>query len=452
MRKLSVLLGCLAAFGLAAAEIGAQDAGVIFFQHRQFKIPFKNDQKSQGVTQVRLYVSTDQGKHWQYTATSSPEEQHFRFSTPQDGYYWFAVQTVDSLGKFFPPTLADLKPNLKVIVDTLPPRVQAHPLQPRQGEVGVSWSVQDDNLDLSLPDAVRVEYRMVGGGQWTPLAVQPGANQVFWNPRANGQVEVRVQARDRAGNVGEDKTVVSLNGGGNAFPPAFHNPVDPRGDDPLKDLQRKFVKNKQISLSYDLRDVGPSGVSSVELWYTLYKGRAWNKLTEYPLELKGPLEANQTKKLSFEVQDEGVYGIALVAKSGVGLGDRPPQPGEQPQFWIEVDTTKPVVQLLGIYVGTGNDKGKLSVAWTAQDKNLAATPIRFSYAEQKEGPWTTFAENQANTGKYIWRMPEELPFQFYVRVEAVDRAGNVGEAISFDRVKVDLSLPKAQIRDVEPGR
>jgi len=48
-------------------------------------------------------------------------------------------------------------------------------------------------------------------------------------------------------------------------------------------------------------------------------------------------------------------------------------------------------------------------------------------------------------------MPDQLPFQFYVRVEAIDLAGNIGEAITFDRVKVDLSLPKAQILKVEPG-
>jgi len=48
-------------------------------------------------------------------------------------------------------------------------------------------------------------------------------------------------------------------------------------------------------------------------------------------------------------------------------------------------------------------------------------------------------------------MPDPLPYQFYVRVEAIDRAGNVGEAVTADRVKVDLSLPRAKILDVVPG-
>jgi hypothetical protein len=442
-----IFLMCLLGVGLAWLDASAQEpgAGVIFMEHRQFKIPFKNDQR--GIVQVRLYVSTDQGRSWKFTSAANPEDQQFRFSTPSDGYFWFAVQTVDSQGKHFPPSLDNLRANLRVIVDTVPPVVRVQPMQPRGNEIGVSWNIQDDNLDVALPDATRLEYRTVGGINWIPLAVPSGANQLYWNPQANGPFEVRVLARDRAGNVGEEKTNVNLGNG--AGPPPYQNPV---GGDAFKDVDRKFVNNKQISLSYDLRDVGPSGVSSVELWYTLQQGRSWAKLTEYPIDLKNPMEARDTKKLTFEVNDEGVYGITLVAKSGVGLGDRPPQPGERPHFWIEVDLTKPVVQLQEVKVGTGFDKGKLTIDWKATDKNLGFNPIKLSYADDKAGQWTTIAEKLGNSGRYIWRMPEALPFQFYVKVEASDRAGNVGEGLTADRVKVDLSQPKAKILDIVPGQ
>ena len=48
-------------------------------------------------------------------------------------------------------------------------------------------------------------------------------------------------------------------------------------------------------------------------------------------------------------------------------------------------------------------------------------------------------------------MPPDLPWAFYLKVEAVDRAGNVGEAVTPGQVKVDLQQPKAQITDVQPG-
>ncbi len=451
MRKWSVFLVCVLCGGFAWLAAHAQEplAGVIFFQHRQFKIPFKNDFKSANVNQVRLYVSNDQGRTWNLTATAAPEEKHFKFSTPQDGFFCFAVQTVDTQGKLSPPGVDDLRPNLKVIVDSIAPAVQVQPLQPRNNEVGVAWSVRDDNLDVVLPDAVRVEWRIVGAASWIPLALPQGATQIYWNPLTNAQIEVRVKARDRAGNVGEDTTNVSIQAGGGGFPNNQFNP-NPQPN-AFGNLERKFVNNKQISLVYDLKDVGPSGVSSVELWYTLYQGRAWNKLTEYPLEIKNPAEAQQPKKLAFDVEGEGIYGISLVAKSGVGLSSRAPQPGERPQFWIEVDLTKPQVQLLGVSVGQGVEKGKLAISWTARDKNLGPNPIRLAYSEDPKGPWTTFAENVANNGKYIWTMPDPLPFQFHVRVEAIDRANNIGEAVTPDKVKVDLSQPKALIRDIEPS-
>ena len=75
MRKLSVLLMCLLSGGLVVLDAWAQEptAGVIFFQLREFNIPFKNDPNNLNVTQVRLYVSTDQGRHWQMTSTDAPE-------------------------------------------------------------------------------------------------------------------------------------------------------------------------------------------------------------------------------------------------------------------------------------------------------------------------------------------------------------------------------------------
>lgn len=446
MRKFTAMLLCLAWGGLAHAQ--DPNAGVIFFQLREFNIPFKNDPTNLNVAEVRLHVSRDQGKTWQMTASAAPDGKQFRFATPQDGLFWFAVQTIYKDGSAYPKTAEDFRANLKVIVDTAPPAVQVKALPARPGEVGVSWNVTDDNLDLALPDAVRVEYRVVGAASWLSVPIVGGANQVYWNPQTNAQVEVRVLARDRASNLGEQRTTVSLAGG--AAVPNFGNPIV-GGPDQFKDIDRKFVNNKQVSLRYDLKDVGPSGVSAIELWYTLYKGRAWTKLAEYPIDLKDPLDADQTKKLTFEVTDEGIYGITLVAKSGVGLGDRPPQPGERPQFWLEVDLTKPIVQILDVHVGNGIDKGKLTVSWNARDKNLGATPIRLSYAESREGPWNTFADKHANTGKHVWRMPDGLPYQFYVRVEAFDAAGNVGEAVTLEKIKVDLSLPKAKIVDVAPG-
>ena len=201
------------------------------------------------------------------------------------------------------------------------------------------------------------------------------------------------------------------------------------------------------TLNYKITEQGPSGISGIDLWFTR-DGRGWSKF-QLPKNAVG--DATFNGPLSFEVDGEGIYGFTLVPKSGVGLSQPPPQIGEKPQVWIEVDLTRPVVELQSVLVGQGEYKGKLSISWVARDKNLGKTPITLSYANANTGPWNTFAPNLANTGRYIWTMPPDLPWSFYLKVEAVDRAGNAGEAITPGLVKVDLQQPKAQITDVLPG-
>ena len=90
------------------------------------------------------------------------------------------------------------------------------------------------------------------------------------------------------------------------------------------------------------------------------------------------------------MQEEGIYGITLVAKSGVGLGDRAPQSGDRPQFWIEVDLTKPEVKIQDLQVGAGLDKGKLTILPNERDKTCTPTPIRLSYSTDK-AEWKTLS-------------------------------------------------------------
>lgn len=453
MRKWGVLT---AIFLSAAGLLPAQDAtGVVFSRYRQFRIPF-NVPAPGRLKQLQLHVSLDQGRTWQPSATAPPDQGYFRFVAERDGFFWFAVQTLDVENRLYPLSLEGATPSLKVVIDTQPPTVALTPLPPRNGEVGVAWDIRDDNLDLSAPDAARLEYRPASGAAWTPVPMPAGAAQTYFRPSAGGAAEVRLRVKDRAGNVGEATTLLGAAAGGNQNFAPGPNP-NPQGFDhnafPSENQQifngpapgeARLVGSKRVSLNYELKEVGPSGVSTIELWYTT-DGRSWNK---YPL--KFGEDPNQ-KAIVFDVAGEGVYGITLVAKSGVGLGERAPQLGDRPQLWIEVDVTRPDVKLHNVLVGTGAEKGKLSVTWTARDKNLQPQPIKLSYAEQLTGPWQTVAEKLPNTGRHIWIMPANVPYQFHLKVEAVDQAGNVGEAVTDSLIKVDLSHPKAKILNVEPA-
>jgi hypothetical protein len=203
----------------------------------------------------------------------------------------------------------------------------------------------------------------------------------------------------------------------------------------------RVVNSKRFSLEYDVRDVGSAGVAGVELWYT-QDGKTWHK-HDSRLHHRSPYV--------IEVAEEDLYGFTLVAHSGSGLTGRLPRAGDLPQAWVEVDVTKPAVRLLGVQPGTGGEAGSLDVVWQATDKNLDPRPVTISYAEKDEGPWTPIAVRTENTGRYVWHTPAAMPARFLVRIEAVDRAGNVGVAQTPTPLAGDVTLPATSIRDIEPA-
>jgi hypothetical protein len=199
-----------------------------------------------------------------------------------------------------------------------------------------------------------------------------------------------------------------------------------------------MVNNRRIRLNYGISDVGPSGISAVELWATR-DGRTWQRYSNEPPPA-GPLVVH--------VAEEGRYGFYLVVKNGVGLTSPSPKTGDLPQLWVEVDETAPTVRLQEINVHKGS-KGSLRITWSATDPNLMCRPITLSMATSNTGPWTPIATNLENTGEYVWQMTKEVPYQFYIRVEATDRAGNVGVSCTHEPIKVDLVRPHGTILGVD---
>jgi hypothetical protein len=223
----------------------------------------------------------------------------------------------------------------------------------------------------------------------------------------------------------------------------------------------RMVNTKRVSLNYELKDVGASGVSCIELWIT-QDGKKWKK---------GEIVAQNDHAFTVEVKDEGMYGFTLLPRNGAGLGKEAPQDGDQPQVWVQVDCTKPAVQVIGVEASAAAGKAPtLAVRWTAKDVNLGPKPISLFYAEQPEGPWTPIALGLENTGRFEWPTPPAAPNRLFVKVEAADLCGNVGAAQTANALRldvvapadgarhapppppaVDLSKPAAEIRAVEPA-
>lgn len=429
----------------AAAQPPAGER-VFYTRSPEFRIPFNIDGGDGRITGVRLYVSEDFGQSWQLRATAAPGDRAFPFQARLDRWYWFTVQTVDAQNRLNPPVIDEkTSPGLKVCVDTREPIVSVRSVAAQDGGVAVSWTVQDENLTNlkgNKADTLILEYRSAGRGDWVRVPIEQKANgERAWAPEWGGPLEVRLRALDDAGNEGRHTITVNAGpGGSRTVTPGYAGETGTDAGRAAAD--RRYVNTKEISLKYDVQEVGKSGISEVQLWFT--DGRTW-QLRGQEKDPKAPYV------YKIRLETEGVYGFTLRARSGVGEAEREPQVGDPPQVWIEADWTPPRVTLLDAQVGRGSDTGVLFLTYKAEDKNLDPRgSITFSYATEPNGEWTKFQEKQDNTGNLRWTIPASVPYQIYLRVSATDRAGNVGHDQTKEPVKVDLSRPKAKVIGIEP--
>ena len=212
------------------------------------------------------------------------------------------------------------------------------------------------------------------------------------------------------------------------------------GAPPRREGSLRVVNQRQFQIGYRIEEVGPSGISSVELFITQDNGATWYRYGE---------DADKRSPFIVQVPREGSYGFTLLVRSGVGLAGDPPQPGEKPNTLVSVDETAPRVQLLPVEQGRGQSLNKLLIRWLAQDENLAERPISLWYGASPTGPWQPIAGGLDNTGSYVWTMAPGIAPRLHFRIEARDGAGNVQRLDTAEPLLIDLSRPTARILDVE---
>jgi len=247
------------------AQPPSEEPRVLPTRDRTFRIPFQTQPGERRLREVQLHYSTDQGRTWRQYGLARPEDGSFQpFTAAADGLYWFSVRTIDLQGRAYPLADTELRPALKVLVDTQPPRVAVRPLASQGNNVGVEWDIRDDNLDLN---SLRLEYLAAGASQYVPLRIDPVASgQHYFAPATNGPLEVRLSASDTAGNVGQDRAIVTPGGAPFGAQPAHPQPANPQQFNPAPAQPAvRMVNSKRISLNYKIDDVGPSGVSAIEL-------------------------------------------------------------------------------------------------------------------------------------------------------------------------------------------
>ena len=101
---------------------------------------------------------------------------------------------------------------------------------------------------------------------------------------------------------------------------------------------------------------------------------------------------------------------------------------------------------------SGTAEPRVEISWTARDANFDSTPILLEYALSPtalDAEWKpVHAARLPNTGKYTWFVTDPKVWQFYLRVRAIDLAGNETKTPYGKKVIVDLDTPKATIEKI----
>jgi hypothetical protein len=225
-----------------------------------------------------------------------------------------------------------------------------------------------------------------------------------------------------------------------AAPATFSPPASNVGPPP--GVQLRWINTRAFTLVLDTRAMSGLAGMPVELWGTRDGGQSWQS---FGRNLQGQ------NQMVVTVPEEGIFGFRMVVQTNPSMAGRPPLPGDQPNYWVGIDLTRPVGRITRVQQGAGRDGDKLFIAWEASDnRELAARPISLSYSERPGGPWTSMAAGLDNTGQFAWQLAGSLPQRVYLRLEIRDAAGNMGLFETPEPVSLELSSPAAQVRDLRP--
>jgi hypothetical protein len=200
---------------------------------------------------------------------------------------------------------------------------------------------------------------------------------------------------------------------------------------------RQVVNSRRVFLNYRIDQTGPSGVGRVQIWMTRDRGQSWESLGEDP---------DRTSPAEVLLPGEGLYGITLVVSNGRGFGGAPPAAGDTPDWWIEVDLTKPVAKLLSVQPSPNGEPGVMVITWNARDKNLLPEPVDLYWSAGREGPWMVIAKGLKNDRQYRWSVPQDVGAHAYLRMTVTDQAKNITECITPEAVAIDdMSRPRIRV-------
>lgn len=246
---------------------------------------------------------------------------------------------------------------------------------------------------------------------------------------------------------------------GNSGRPVPAGTFAPHNDQP----GLEYTNQQSVMLDYEVDNLGPSGVSRVEIYLTNDDGRSWRKWDKVERGQVPTGNGTVGGKMPVTVRlpdQDGVYGVRLVVHSGTNRSKGAPANGDAPDLRIALDRTKPAIQPYPPEMDPGQPNA-LILHWVANDANMAPNPIQIFYSENQNGPWTPITtaapgglmsavlpNGVANNGAYTWMLPPNPPARVYLKFIAHDLADNFAEEVTAEPIPVDLHVPDARVKGI----
>ncbi|MEZ6129067.1 MAG: hypothetical protein R3C59_10310 [Planctomycetaceae bacterium] len=201
----------------------------------------------------------------------------------------------------------------------------------------------------------------------------------------------------------------------------------------------QLVNNRVFDIAYEVQDVGPSGVSAVQLFVTENNGQEWFRYGD---------DADMRSPFPVDTRGEGTFGFEVRVRNGLGFSDPPPQPGDLPSIVVTVDQTPPVAELAQPKV-VASGQGHIQLEWRVTDTHPSATPVRLEQAVSTSGPWTPVFDWQTDRRTLDMPILPGMPNAVYFRLLARDEAGNVSVAQTPHPVLIDQQRPTAKLLSIQ---
>lgn len=206
--------------------------------------------------------------------------------------------------------------------------------------------------------------------------------------------------------------------------------------------EKETVDNRQVPVwpkkEVNLNVKQDPDVSSRELWYRSFDGKAWGAWQKH-----GQAFSKEAPITWAPPEGHWQVYVRKILTSGLSMSE--PAADTKPHGEFIIDRSAPQVAVkfpANKAILAGGQK--YTVTWDANDRYLRSGPVTITWSRDGKSQGEVVAANIPNNGSYEWTVPKDMTTSGVLRIEATDKAGNVGGAESTG-ITVDSIKPRGKV-------